>query len=125
MASNDAKSVLVVEDEQEMLNLVSLVLEDEGYQVRTAMDGREGLRAVDKAMPDLILLDMKMPVMNGWEFAREYRKRNSPRAPIVVLTATPDARKVAEEIGAVGWISKPFDLDTLTSVVGRNIGKKE
>ncbi len=62
---------------------------------------------------------MKMPVMNGWELAREFRSRYDSQVPILVLTASADARRRAEEIGANGWIGKPFDLDTLVGTVGR------
>jgi len=113
----------VVDDDQDLRSLVAMVLEEEGYTVETAADGRQGLDAVNRGMPDLILLDMKMPVMDGWEFAREFRARYNFKVPIVVLTAAADAKKRAEETGAVDWIGKPFDLDTLLSVVGRDIRK--
>lgn len=121
MNADDSKTVLVVDDDQDLRSLVALVLEEEGYEVETAADGKQGLDAVKRAMPDLILLDMKMPVMDGWEFAREFRARFNGQAPIVVLTAAADAKKRAEETGAVDWIGKPFDLDTLVNVVGRDI----
>jgi len=112
--------VLVVDDNEDILSLLALILEGEGYRVETAADGREGLEAVGRGMPDLILLDMKMPVMDGWEFAREYRaKYDRGGAPIVVLTAAADAKKYAGEIGAAAWIGKPFDLDALLDIVQR------
>ena len=124
VAGDRAKTVLVVDDDRDLLSLVSLVLEEEGFHVETAADGREGLEAVKGGMPNLILLDMKMPVMNGWEFAREFQSRYDSRAPIVVITASEDARKRAEEIGAAGWIGKPFDLDALVRVVRSHIDRR-
>lgn len=124
MAETRPKTVLVVDDDQDILSIVSLILEEEGFKVETAADGREGLEAVEQGMPDLILLDMKMPIMNGWEFAREFHARYDNKVPIVVLTAAEDAKKRAEEIGAVGWIGKPFDLDHVVSVVERNVEKR-
>ena len=121
MLARNAKTVLVVDDDQDLLNLVALVLETDGFKVQTAADGRAGLAAVELGMPDLILLDMKMPVMNGWEFASEYHARYNGQAPIVVLTAAEDAKRRAKEVGAVGWIGKPFDLDTLVEVVRQHI----
>ena len=112
--------VLVIDDDVDILSVISIVLEAEGFRVETAVDGKEALEAVQRGMPDLILLDMKMPTMNGWEFAREFHARYDAKVPIVVLTAAEDARKRAEEVGAVGWIGKPFDLDTMVEVVRRH-----
>lgn len=117
--SHNSKTVLVVDDDQDLISLVAMVLESEGYGVQTAADGREALEAVERGMPDLILLDMKMPIMDGWEFAREFRTKYDLQSPIVVMTAAADARQCTEEIGAVGWIGKPFDLDMLVGAVGR------
>ncbi len=123
MPGKGDNKVLVLDDDRDLLSLVAFVLEEDGYEVKTATDGREGLDAVQREMPDLILLDMKMPVMDGWEFAREFHSKFDSKVPIVVLTAAADARRSAEEVGAVGWIGKPFDLDTLTNTVKRNIQK--
>lgn len=114
--------ILVVDDDEDLLTLVAMVLSDEGYTVATARDGLEGLREVEHEMPDLILLDMKMPVMNGWRFASELRARYPRRAPIIVLTAAEDARKRAEEIGACDWVAKPFELSTLRQTVADHVG---
>ncbi len=111
--------VLVVDDEQQILDMAAFVLEDEGYSVVTASDGQEALERVGEQTPDLIVLDMRMPVLDGWDFVREYRSRFEHHAPIVVLTAAADAGKRAAEIGAVGWIEKPFDLDSFVRTVHR------
>ncbi len=116
------KTVLVVDDDQVLLDLLACVLEDKGYRVERATDGRQGLEAVGRSMPHLILLDMNMPVMTGWEFARELHARYDRSAPIVVVSASDDARRWAEEIGACQWIRKPFDLDSLLSVVRQHAG---
>lgn len=120
---NTPATILVVDDNQDLLSLVALVLNGEGYQVETATDGRKGLEVVSRARPDLILLDIKMPVMDGPEFAREFREKYDLETPIVLMTAAADAKKYAGEMGAVGWIGKPFDLDALLSVVARNVNK--
>jgi CheY-like chemotaxis protein len=65
---------------------------------------------------------MRMPGMNGWEFAREFRTRHGRGCPIVVVTAAENARQRAEEIGAEGWLAKPFDLRDVISEVERHIG---
>ena len=112
-------SVLVVEDDLDLLGLVELLLQDAGHRVRTASNGVEALDRVAEEMPALILLDMRMPVMNGWEFAREFRARHGRACPIVVVTAAENARLRAAEIEAEGFLAKPFDLDDVLRMVAR------
>jgi CheY-like chemotaxis protein len=114
--------VLVVEDDGDLLALMEMILLDAGYRVRTARDGRAALDRVGEEMPDVILLDMRMPVMNGWEFARAFAERYGRAAPIVVVTAAENARLRAEEIGADGWLEKPFDLEAVLAAVARHLG---
>jgi CheY-like chemotaxis protein len=75
------------------------------------------LDVIARTPPDVILLDMKMPVMDGWELARRYRQMPGPRAPIVVVTAAQDAASRAAEVAADGHLPKPFDLEDLFRVV--------
>jgi CheY-like chemotaxis protein len=122
MAIHDGKSVLVIEDDPDMRGLLVLMLEEEGYVVRSAANGSVGLQAARAERPDLILLDMKMPVMDGWEFARRYREEGAERSPIVVMTAADDPRTPAAEIGAAGSLGKPVDLTVLFDTVKRISG---
>jgi DNA-binding response OmpR family regulator len=121
MANEATRTILVVEDEQDILFLVKMLLEAEGYTVRTATNGHEGLAAIECSMPDLVLLDMMMPVMNGWDFAAEFRSRFADAAPIVVMTAAESARQRAAEIGASGWLGKPFEIDDLCQIVNSHL----
>lgn len=114
-----ATTVLVIEDDRDLLDLMSEILESSGYAVIRAENGRVALASVAEQMPHVILLDMRMPVMNGWEFAREFRARHDRRAPIVVVTAAADAETRAEDIGADDWIGKPFDIQVLLAAVAR------
>jgi CheY-like chemotaxis protein len=114
-----AGHVLVVEDDLDLLGIVEMVLQDAGHRVRTAVDGLRALERVAEEMPRLILLDMRMPVMNGWEFAREFRRRYGRACPIVVVTAAENAQLRAAEVEAEGWLSKPFDLDDVLRMVSR------
>ena len=116
-------SILVVEDDPDLLALVEMILADAGYRVRTAREGRAALARVSEEMPALVLLDMRMPGMNGWEFAREFRARHGHAAPIVVVTAAENARGGAEEIGADGWLAKPFELDDVLRAAERHAGR--
>ncbi|HEU5287496.1 MAG TPA: response regulator [Candidatus Limnocylindria bacterium] len=95
-----------------------MTLSDEGYEVLTASHGADALTVVDHHMPSLILLDMRMPVMDGWAVARALREAGS-RVPIVVMTAAENARRWADEIGAAGHLAKPFALDELIGTVER------
>jgi two-component system, chemotaxis family, chemotaxis protein CheY len=114
-------SVLVVDDNDDIREVLGLALEQEGYVVMQAENGRAALEVVARGMPALILLDMKMPVMNGWEFAAELRRTYAGSAPIVVISAAEDARRRAMEIGAQGWVAKPFELGDLLEIVRRNL----
>lgn len=117
-----AGSVLVVEDDPDLVDLMAVILQDAGYRVATATDGIEALARVEAEMPSLILLDMRMPRMNGWEFAGEFRTRWDRSCPIVVVTAAENARLRAEEIGADGWLEKPFELEDVVRMVERHLG---
>jgi DNA-binding response OmpR family regulator len=119
MIAERDRSVLVVEDDADLLALMEMILVDAGRRVRTAAEGRAALARVAEEMPGLILLDMRMPGMNGWEFAREFRARHGRAAPIVVVTAAENARRRAREIGAEAWLAKPFDLDEVLAIVSR------
>jgi CheY-like chemotaxis protein len=117
----DAGPVLVVEDDEAIAAIVAGVLEDEGYAVAVARNGAEALDRIAVRRPRLILLDMRMPVMNGWEFAGAYRARTAAPAPIVVMTAGDAARK-ASEVGADAYLRKPFAIDQVVAVVARHAG---
>jgi CheY-like chemotaxis protein len=114
--------ILVVEDDDSIRDLVDIVLSSAGYEVLTASDGAVALQVVGSVHPDLVLLDMRMPVMDGWEFARQYRAGPEPHAPIVVLTAARDAAERAAEIHANGYLGKPFEVPDLLAMVSRYAG---
>jgi CheY-like chemotaxis protein len=109
--------VLVVDDDPDLLELVGEVLSDRGYRVELARNGVEALECIDEEVPGLVLLDMRMPVMDGWTFARHLRDRYGRSIPIVVMTAAEDSKLRADEIGADSDLGKPFDLRQLHEVV--------
>lgn len=113
--------ILVVDDDRAIADIISSFLREEGYSVVVAHNGKEALEHAKVALVDLILLDMKMPVMDGWAFAAAYRHQVELHAPIVVMTAAHDTRQRANEIAADGFIAKPFDLDDLLAVVRRYV----
>lgn len=108
--------ILVVDDDPEIRTLVGEILELEGYPVETTANGAEALRAIEREEPALVLLDMRMPVLDGWGFARAMRERGWA-LPIVVMTAAQNARRWAEEIDAAAFVAKPFNLDDLLTTV--------
>jgi CheY-like chemotaxis protein len=123
MREREAGRVLVVEDDPELRSLIELLLLDAGYRVVTARDGLEALERLAEHLPGVILLDMRMPRMDGWVFAREFRTRYGRSAPIVVVTAAEDARQRAAEIQADAFLGKPFELDELLRMVARHGGQ--
>jgi CheY-like chemotaxis protein len=116
-------TILVVDDEADIRTLVALMLDTLGYAVDVAENGREALARVRQRRPDLILLDMKMPVMSGGEFAAEYGRSfpEPERAPVVVMTAADHASRRCQEIGASDFLAKPFSFDELMSVVQKHL----
>src|SRR5262249_47756975 len=111
--------ILVVEDDQTIQAMLLDILQSEGYPVLAASDGVEGLESIRSVPPSLILLDMRRPRMDGWEFARGLRARGIA-SPVVVMTAADNARRWAEEIGADGYITKPFDFVELLQAIQRH-----
>ncbi|MBN1473783.1 MAG: response regulator [Syntrophaceae bacterium] len=109
------KKILVIEDNQQNLYLMRYLLEDCGYEVFEAMDGKEGIDKAASINPDLILLDIQLPTMDGYAVARTIRQNNIlAKTPIVAVTsyAMPGDREKALEAGCSGYIEKPIDPDT-------------
>lgn len=112
-----ARKVLIVDDDPNIVGFVKLLLESEGYFVITARNGKEALEEMRLHRPKVVLLDMVMPVMDGWEFSRQLLSDGHRDVAIVVMSASVDARKTCAQIGARGYLPKPFDLDHLLSCV--------
>ncbi|MBI3184863.1 MAG: response regulator [Myxococcales bacterium] len=114
--------VLVVDDDQDILEALAEILEAEGFEIRRARNGQEALERLFAPCPQLILLDLMMPVMDGWEFALRLRQRFDDSAiPIIVLSADRNVGAKAREIGAVGHLGKPFELNELLDLVRSSI----
>lgn len=123
MAEATTAPILVVEDDADIRATIAAILEMEGYAVELASNGEEAIKVVSHRRPSLVLLDMRMPVLDGWGFARVLRERGV-RVPIIVMTAAQDAGRWAREIGAQGYIAKPFDLGDLLSQVEQHAGAR-
>ena len=114
-------TVLVVDDDADLREVIAHAIQADDVRVVEAAHGGEALDYVLACgAPDLILLDMNMPVMNGWELAAELTARGLSSTPIIVLTAAHDAQKSAREVGAAGFLGKPFELRALRSAVERH-----
>jgi DNA-binding response OmpR family regulator len=113
------RRVLVVEDDATIAELVEAALVDAGYDAIVATNGEGALEAATRTKPHLVLLDLRMPGLDGRGFAKIYREKTRRPAPIAVITAVRDAESVAEEIGAQGFLAKPFDLGELLTLVAR------
>lgn len=110
--------ILIVDDDPDMRECLQIMLTSMGFAVTNAANGQEALDDMEGHDPELILLDMKMPVMDGWKFCRILEGRDS-RPPIVVVTAAPDPAGRAAEVRAEGWLGKPFEYADLEAIVRR------
>ena len=109
--------ILVVDDDESIRQVVSLFLVDEGFDVLAAANGQAALDILKRFRPSIILLDLRMPVMDGFEFVSRYRLMPGPHAAIVAFVATLNAEAEAKALGAACLLEKPFDLDDLLSAV--------
>ena len=113
---------LVVEDDPAIREVVLRALLEDGHDVLAAPDGRVALAFAADHATDVIVLDDRMPVMDGPSFAAAYRRAPGPHAPIVLVTAAHDLEDRAREVRADGALGKPFDLDELLALVTRYAG---
>jgi len=122
-----AKKILVVDDEKKIVDILKAYLERDGYRVITAYDGRSALELARGNSPDLIILDLMLPEVSGWDVCRELRKETE--VPIIMLTAREDTtdKIIGLELGADDYVTKPFDpkeiISRIRAVLRRSEGK--
>ena len=112
--------LLVVDDEPAIRLLLQAILAQEGHEVETAADGVEALASVDREMPDVVLLDLAMPNMDGWHFLEELRNKGlRSRVRVIIVSATSDAESMArsQSEGVNERIAKPFDATAIVRAV--------
>lgn len=122
---NDKKKILVVEDEEDMVYAVGLELESNGYKVITAYDGRQGLEKARRERPDLIILDILLPGLDGYKVCRMLKfDEKYKNIPIVMLTARAQDsdKKTGKEVGADAYITKPFEPKVLVTKIKELLG---
>lgn len=114
-AAQSRPTVLIVDDDSPIAETLAMIIEDMGYSVVLAYNGREGLAAAMRVPPNLIITDLMMPQMTGAEMLAALRATRLNMPPILVLTA--GERTYAQDVGATATIAKPFDVKVLESVV--------
>ncbi len=120
---NRASKVIVIEDDPEMINLVKLILKKEGFDVTGAMGGRDGLDAIEHLKPDLVLLDLMMPDIDGWEVYQTMKANEQMKGiPVIIITAK--AQSIDKVLGlhiakVDDYITKPFSPNELVASVRR------
>jgi len=119
----DVGTILVVDDDPEIRDVVRWLLEDEGWTVETASDGRDALERATQARPALIVLDMGLPILSGEEVAMRLRMYFEVPPPIVVVSADGRAGEKAARIGAAAYLHKPFDVDDLARLVRQALSR--
>ncbi len=126
MADDARKHIVVVEDETDVAALVRVNLELQGHQVTTAGDGAEGLDAIRRLEPDLVLLDVMMPILDGWQVLRAVKEDEHLRdTPVIMLTAMSQERDIIRGHlhGAVQYVTKPFEMRRLVEVVAAGLAE--
>ena len=118
LVNGSARTVLVVDDDPGILDVLEQALDAEGYRVVMANNGREALAQAAADQPDIMLVDLMMPIMDGWQFVRECRGiEHCAGTPVIILSAARNVEQAARDLGVQAVVSKPFDLDNLLDLI--------
>ena len=121
---SNIKTLLIIEDEEDLRETVEYKFKACGFKVVTAFDGLDGLEKLETIKPDLIILDMNMPRMNGLEFYQRIKGEDEkPKYPILILTARANMEQLSRDLDVDGFMSKPLELDELFKEVESIIKK--
>ena len=121
------RTVLIIEDEKLIIVSTQMVLEAAGFRVESATNGEDGIAKARSLSPDLILLDIMMPGIDGWEtLTRLKRDAETANIPVIIFTAREHARghQKSSEMGAADYFRKPFEPDELIELVEKHVGEK-
>lgn len=120
-----SRKILIVDDEKNIVDIIAFNLKKEGYEVIKAMNGQEGVRCAMEMNPDLILLDIMMPIMDGYEACKKIREKKN--TPIIMLTARAEEvdKVLGLELGADDYVTKPFGIRELMARVKANLRKMD
>lgn len=116
-------TILIVDDEPVARSLAQKKISDNGYRVLIAANGEEALAVLDRERPDMILLDVEMPTMNGYTFIGELAKKNyNPKIPVMVLTAHEEMGPIFKRHGVRGYLIKPLNIDEVLAKIQEVLG---
>ncbi|MFA5103823.1 MAG: response regulator [Candidatus Margulisiibacteriota bacterium] len=121
------KNILVIEDVEDHLEIVKLILEQHGYNILVATTGLEGLKCARANSPDLVILDVVLPEMNGYEVCKEIKNgADTKEMPVIMLSvrSNPEDIETAYKAGANKYITKPFNLEDLIKEVKKQLGEE-
>jgi CheY-like chemotaxis protein len=118
--------LLIADDDSDLGDLLAEALADEGHQVRIARNGKEGLRLVTERQPDLVLLDVEMPVLDGPDMAYQLFLRNcgNEKIPIVLVSGLVDLPRAAAAVGTPYFLAKPYDVGAVVAIVDRALAER-
>ena len=116
--------VLVVDDDPRIRQMISWALEEEGFGVETAEDGQQALERAAGRRPELVILDMTLPVLDGYGVAAGLRLAHGDALPILAITADGSAAEKARRVGAYTYLKKPFDVEDLLRAVQQGLGRR-
>jgi DNA-binding response OmpR family regulator len=111
------RKVLVVEDDDATSRAVTELLELEGYEARRVRNGADAIDALHSFTPDVVLVDLQLPIMDGRSFIELYRRRVRPAATVIVMSGRSDARSIATSVGADAFLPKPIDSAVLLRTI--------
>ncbi|MBI4387827.1 MAG: response regulator [Candidatus Omnitrophica bacterium] len=117
-----AKKILMIDDDADVRSLIKIRLEANGFNIILASDGDEGLKAIEKEKPDLVIVDIRMPKMDGYTLVREIKSRSSTGSvPIMILTSHAGMKDLFAAEGIEDYITKPFDPDELLQKIHKRL----
>ena len=118
---SEKKTILIIDDDSEIIETLQTILTSSGYEVLTARDGDQGLEIAEEKQPDLVILDMMMPKRSGFLILEHLRKKDKTKPSIIMITANEGSRHqvFAEMLGVDAYIRKPFAVDKLTAQVAK------
>ena len=115
---NKKPKILIIEDDKNICDLLKINLELEGYEVFVSFNGKDGLKKIYQEKPDLVLLDLLLPGVDGWEICKQLRSdEQTKKIPIIIISVLTEDEGRKPEMGVVGYLVKPFDISILTDEI--------